>query len=113
MTSVKSKLFAVKKNAPHRSGCGALESAGSRLHVRALLVRVGSDRLAGLQLAGSVSEFGESLHQTVDRGLVGVDRLHHPRVPALRRWRNPMMRAVFSRWGWWPMSDGNRRRTVG
>lgn len=27
MTSVKSKLFAVKKNAPHRSGCGALESA--------------------------------------------------------------------------------------
>lgn len=90
----------------------ALESAGSRLHVRAFLVRVGSDRFAGLQLAGSVSEFGESLHQTVDRGLVGVDRLHHPRVPALRRWRNPMMRAVFSRWGWWPMTDGNRRRAV-
>lgn len=27
MTSVKSKLFAVKKNAQYRSGCGALESA--------------------------------------------------------------------------------------
>lgn len=40
---------------------------GSRLlHVGAFLIRVGSDRLAGLQLAGSVSEFGESLHQTVD-----------------------------------------------
>lgn len=75
---------------------------GSRLlHVVAFLVRVGSDRLAGLQLAGSISEFGESLHQTVDRGLVGVDRLHHPRVPALRRWGNPMM-----------MAEGNRRRAV-